>query len=72
MIAQWENKCVSLYVLPVAWPWRSISSDFSLADHALPTGPEPAGKSGSISPLNGTTQPVDIKEKGLHLATDRQ
>jgi len=42
----------------------SISRDFSLADRTLPTGPEPAWQKMAQSPLNGTTQPVDIKEEG--------
>ena len=44
-------------------PWRSISRDFSLADHTLPTRPEPAWQQNTESP-NGITQPVDIEEKG--------
>jgi len=45
--------------------WQSISRDFSLADHILPTYPEPAWPNMAQSSLNGTTQPVDIEEEGL-------
>ena len=61
-------------VLPVARsqfrPWRSISRDFSLAYHTLPTRPEPARQKKTQSPLHGTTQPVDIEEEGVQLWTD--
>jgi len=33
---------------------------FSLADHTLPTYPEPAWQKMAQSPLNGITQPGDI------------
>jgi len=36
-------------------PWWSISREFSLADHILPTRPEPARQKVAQSPLNGTT-----------------
>jgi len=42
--------------------WRSISRDFSLADHTLPTRPEPAWQKIAQSPLNGATQRVDSEE----------
>jgi len=45
-------------------PRRSISRDFSLADHTLPTRPEPAWQKMAQSPLNDTTQPVDNEEEG--------
>jgi len=52
----------------VAWvqwgPWRGISRDFSVADHILPTRPEPAWQKMTPFPLNGTTQPVDSEEEG--------
>jgi len=38
--------------------------DFSLADHTLPTRPEPAWQKMAQSPLNDTTQPVDSEEEG--------
>jgi len=62
MIAQWENECISL---SSPWPgfnsrpWWSISTDFSLADHTLPTRLEPVLQKMAQSPLNGTTQPVE-------------
>ena len=43
--------------------WQSISRDFSLSDHTLPTRPE----NGSISP-----QPVDIEERGRSSTMDRE
>jgi len=46
-----------------AW-WRSISRDFSLTDHTLPTRLQPAWQKMAQSPLNGTTQPVEIEEEG--------
>ena len=42
--------------------WQSISRDFSLADHTLPTRPEPAWQKMAQSPLNGTTQHVETEE----------
>jgi len=76
MIAQWENEHISL--LSSLWPgfnsrpWRSISRDFFLADHTLPTRPEPAWHKMAQSPLNGTTQPVNIEEEGRSPTMDRQ
>jgi len=35
-----------------------------LADHTLPARPEPAWQEMVQSPLNGTTQPVDVEEEG--------
>jgi len=35
----------------------------SLAEHTLPTRPEPAWQKMAQSPLNGTTQPVDSEEE---------
>jgi len=73
IIAQWDS---SLSVLPVArvnsQPRRSISRDFSLADHTLPTRPEPAWQKIAQSPLNDTTQPVDSEEEGRSPTTDRR
>jgi len=37
---------------------------FSLADHTLPTRPEPAWQKMVQSPLNGIVQPVEIEEEG--------
>jgi len=37
---------------------------FFLADHTLPTRLEPVWQKMAQSPLNGTTQPVDINEEG--------
>jgi len=53
-------------------PWRSISRDFTLADHTLPARPEPAWQKRAQSPLNGTTQPVEIEEEGQSPTTDRR
>jgi len=93
MIAQWENECISLSVLPVALvmiaQWNSSLSvlavarvqfpamveyfkAFSLADHTLPTRPEPAWQKMAQFPLNGATQPVDSEEEGRSLTMDRQ
>ena len=62
LIAQWENEWVSLSVLPITGfnsrPLWSISRNFALADQTMPTRPEPAWQ----SLLNGTKQPVGIKE----------
>jgi len=49
-------------------PRRSISRDFSLTYHTLPTRPEPAWQKMAQSPFNNTTQPVDSEEEG----TDRR
>jgi len=71
MIAQWNSSLSS------RWPGfnphqlRSISRDFSLADHTLPTRPEPAWQKIAQSPLNDTTQPVDSEEEGQSLPMDR-
>ena len=48
-------------------PWRSISRDFSLPDHTLPTRPEPAWPKMAQSPLIGTSffQESDILGKKL-------
>jgi len=43
---------------------RSISRDFFLADHTLPTHPELPWPEIAPSPLNDTTQPVDIEQEG--------
>jgi len=53
-------------------PRRSISRDFSLADHTLPTRPEPACQTMAQSPQNGTTQPMDIEEEGRSSTLDRR
>jgi len=52
MMAQWENDFISLLV-PLwtgfnSQPWWSISRDFSLTDHILPTRPEPASWAGLL------------------------
>jgi len=64
-----------LGVLPVAWvqsPTVGILTDFSLADHILPTRPEPAWQKMTQSPLNGTTQHVEIEEEAQSSTTDRE
>jgi len=50
----------------------SISRDFSLADHTLPSCPEPAWQKMAQSPLSGVTQPVDSEEESGSLTMDRQ
>jgi len=55
MIAQWENECISLSALPVV--------QVQFPDHTLPTCPGPACQKEAQTPLNGTTQPVDIEEE---------
>jgi len=45
-------------------PWRGIPRDLSLADHTLPTRPEPGWQKIVQSPLNDTAQPVDIEGEG--------
>jgi len=56
----------------ISQSWRSISRDFSLTDHTLPTCPEPARQKMAQSPLKDTTQPVDSKEEGWSPTTDRR
>jgi len=53
-------------------PWGSISKEFYLADHTLPTRPEPAWQKIPQSPVNGSTQPVDSEQEGQNSAIDRQ
>jgi len=53
-------------------PWQSISMVFSMADHTLPTRPEPVWQKIDQSPLNGTTQTVDIEEEGLRPTVNGQ
>jgi len=48
-------------------PQQGISRDFSLADHTLPTHSEPVWQKMAQSPLNETTQSVDIEEEGQSL-----
>ena len=70
MIAQWNS---SLSVLPVARvQFLSIPRNFFLADHTLPTRPEPAWQKMAQSPLNDTTQPLDSEEEGRSPTTDRR
>jgi len=40
------------------------SRNLPLADHPLPTRPEPAWQKMAQSPINGTTQLVDSEEEG--------
>jgi len=51
---------------------RSGMGGFPLADHTLPTHPEPTLQKVAQSPLNGTTQPVDIEEEGQSPTTGRK
>jgi len=53
-------------------PWRSISRDFTFADYTLPIRPELAWQKMAQSPLNGTTQPVDIEEEGRSPTMNRR
>jgi len=43
---------------------RGISRDFFLADHILPTHPEPGWQKMAQFPLNGTTKPVENWKSG--------
>jgi len=74
MIAQWENECISLSVLSVARIFFPVMVEFlrnfSLADHTLPTRPEPVGQKMAQSPFNGTTKPVDSEEESWNPTTD--
>jgi len=72
MRAQWDSSLSSLWPGFNSQPRRSISRDFSLADHTLPTHPEPARQKIAQSPFNDTTQPVDSEEKGRSPTTDRR
>ena len=76
MIPQWENECISLSVLSVArvqFPTvAGYFKRFFLADNPMPTCPEPVWQKTTQSPLNDTTQPVDIKEEGQSSTMDRQ
>jgi len=75
MIAQWENECISLSVLPVARVQCpevvEYFKEFFLADHILPNCPEPKGQKMAQSPLNSITQTVDIEEEGPCPTADR-
>jgi len=46
-----------------------ILRDFFLADHTLPTRPEPAWQ--KMAPLNGTTKSGDMEEEGLRTTMER-
>ena len=67
-----------LTVCPLPWPGfnsqlcRSILRVFPLADHTLPTRPEPAWQKIAQSALNGTTQPVDSEEEGQNSTVARK
>jgi len=43
-----------------------------MADHTLPTRPEPAWQKIAQSPLNDTTQPVGSEEEGRSPTKDRR
>jgi len=73
MIAQWDS---SLSVLPVAriqFPTTAehFKGFFSLADHTLPTRPEPAWQKMAQSPLNDAPQPVGSEVEGRSPTTDK-
>jgi len=76
MIAWWDNEYILLSVLSMArghFPTvEEYFKGFSLAYHTLPTRLEPAWQNMIQSPLNGTTQPVDVEEEGQRPTTDRQ
>jgi len=63
---------MNLIVCPSCGPGsiRSHGGGFQ-GIHTLPTSPEPAWQKMAQSPLNGTTQPVDIEESWSP-TTDRQ
>jgi len=44
--------------------WWSVSRDLTPAGFSLPTRPEPMWPKMAQSPLNGTTEPVDIEQEG--------
>ena len=56
-MAQWVNDSISLSVLPVAWVQFPV-----MADHPLPT--RPGHEKNGSSPLDGTTQLMEIEEEG--------
>ena len=76
MIAQWENEFISLSGLLVAWvQFPTVAEYFKgvfLADHTMPTHPEPARQKIAQKSLNGTTKPVEIKEEGRSPTADKQ
>jgi len=49
-----------------------VFQGFSLPDQTLRIRPEPVRQKMAQSPLNDTTQPVDIEEKGRNPTMDRQ
>jgi len=53
-------------------PQRSISRAFSLADHTLPTRPEPAWQRMAQSHLNDTTKSEDGEEEGRRPTMNRR
>jgi len=54
-------------------PWRSILKDFPwLITLCHATRLESAWQEIARSPLNGTTQPVDIEDEGRSSTTDRR
>jgi len=60
MITQWETEWISLSVFPVA---RVMIAQWE--------SPEPVWQKRGQSPLNGTTQPVGIKEEDQSSTTDK-
>jgi len=61
------------HCLPSLWPgFNSISRDFSLAGHTLPTRPEPAWQKMAQSPLSDTAQSVDSEEEGRSPTMNRR
>jgi len=72
MMAQWDSSLSSPWPGFSSQPQRSISRDFSQADHTLPTHPEPVWQKMAQSALNDATQPVDSEEEGQSPTTDRR
>jgi len=76
MIAQWENKCIS--VCPpcglgsIPGHGGGCIKDLFLTDHILPARTDPARQKMAQSPLNCTTKPVEIEEGGRSPTTDRE
>jgi len=73
MIAQWEKNVshCPLHGSGSIPGHGRVFQGISLADHTLPTRPQPALQKMAQS-HNSTTQPVDIEEEGQSPTMDRQ
>ena len=64
-----KHECISLSVLSVAQVYlpavAKYFKGFSLADHTLPTHPQPTWQKTVQSPISSTTWLMEIKEEGL-------